>query len=344
MPPTQQSIREVPDRAFVCRTARRRFKRQNHRNLVQLLLVTSELSAAAVAELADQELQRVRAARADNLAPAPDAPFTDLDRAGDGDPSPVCTQPAVAGDKTAPTPAAEPSRPPLELARKILQESREQSAAVRRLLSRSSEQAPRRPPTPSDPALVSVAGSSPAPGSRPEESLARVSTKLRSTVAELGDSHLAPGPRPRPPSPTGGVAAAAPRDLAGLLLPDGTSVAQALAARDARIAQLSFEISDRDRRQRFASIGRAAAFVRDPSNQLADPSPGQALPSLGRAPASPRGASSPALPRVLLPLQLPQVPRRARRPRPSGPRADPAQPAHAEPPSAALSSPLPPGP
>ena len=295
MPPQQHSIREVPDRAFACRTARRRFKKQNHRNLVQLLLVTSELSAAAVAELADQELQRVRAARAGNLDPAPAAPFTDPDRAGEGDPSPVCTQPVVAGDRLAPTPAAEPPQPPWDLAREILQESREQSAAVRRLLARSSELAPRRLPPPSDPALVSVAGPSPAPGSRSVESPACEPAETRSTLAEFEQSHPAPGPRPRCSSPTGSTAAVAPRDLAGLLLPDGTSVAQALAARDARIAQLSFEISDRDRRQRFASIGRAAAFVRDPSNQLADPSPGHALPSPGRAPASPRGASSPAL-------------------------------------------------
>jgi hypothetical protein len=52
MPPKQTNIREVPDRAFACHTARRRFKKQNHRNLAQLLLVTSELCAAEVDKLA----------------------------------------------------------------------------------------------------------------------------------------------------------------------------------------------------------------------------------------------------------------------------------------------------
>jgi hypothetical protein len=256
----------------------------------------------------------------------------------------VCTQPAVARAEVAPAPAAEPSRPPLELAREILQESREQSTAVRRLLSRSSELAPRRLPPPSDPALVPVAGPHPAPGSRTEELLAREYAKIRSTVAEFEAAHPAPVPRPRPSSPTGGAAAVAPRDLAGLLLPDGTSVAQALAARDARIAQLRFEISDRERRHRSASIDRAAAFVWDPSNQLAALPPGHAPPTPGRDPISPRGASSLALPRALLPLRLPhrRKPRPARGPHSSGPRANPALPAHAELPCADLAlSPLP---
>jgi ABC-type lipoprotein export system ATPase subunit len=64
MPPKQFDIREVSDLSFACYTARRRFKKQNSRNLAQLLLVTSELGAAAVAELADKERQRISAARA----------------------------------------------------------------------------------------------------------------------------------------------------------------------------------------------------------------------------------------------------------------------------------------
>jgi hypothetical protein len=236
----------------------------------------------------------------------------------------------------------EASWAPLELARETLQESREQSAVVRRLLSRSPEQAPRRLPPPSAPAHASVAGLQPAPGSQTEDLLAREYAKIRRTVAEFEAAHPEQDPRPRPSSPTGGVAAVAPRDLAGLLLPDGTSVAHALAARDARIAQLRFEISDRERRHRFVSIGRAAAFVRDPSNQLAALPPSHALPPPGRESTSPCGASSPALPRALLPLRLPRDPRLARGPHSSGPRADSAQPAHAELPGAALApSPLP---
>jgi hypothetical protein len=244
---------------------------------------------------------------------------------------------------TASAPAADSHWTPLELARETLQESREQSAVVRRLLSRSAEQASRRLPPPPDRALISAAGPHPAPGSRTEVPLACEYSKFRSTAAEPEEAHPAQDPRPVLPPPTSGVAAVAPRDLAGLLLPDGTSVAQALAARDARIAQLRFEISDRERRHRVASIDRAAAFVWDPANQLAALPLSPAPPPPGRAPISPRGASSPALPRALLPLRLPQVPSRARRPRPSGPRADPAQPAHAELPGAALSSPPLPG-
>ena len=330
MPPKQTFIREVPDRAFACKSARRRIKKKNLRNLAQLLLVTSELSAAAVAELADQERQRVRAARADILDPAPAAPFTDCDRAGEGDSSPVCTQPDVASDKVASAPAAESIWTPLELARETLQESREQSAVVRRLLSRSAEQAPRRLPPPPDSSLPSAARPHPAPGSRTEDLLAREHAKTRSTVSESAASHPAQEQRSALPSPAGGAVAVAPRDLAGLLLPDGTSVAQALAARDARIAQLRFEISERERCQRAASFDRAASFVWDPSNQLAAPPPGHAPPLPGRAPTSPPGAPSPAPPRALLPLRLPQDKRRVRRPRSPGPRAGPAQPAHAE--------------
>ena len=302
MPPRQTSIREVPDRAFACRSARRRIKKKNLRNLVELLLVTSELGAAAVAELADQELQRVRAARADIPDLGTADHFTDGARAGEIEISPICTQPDIASDGAAPAPAAEFPGTSLELARETLQESREQSAVVRRLLSRAAEQTSRLLPPPPDPALIPAAA----------------------------------------PSPAGGAVVAAPRDLAGLLLPDGTSVAQALAARDARIAQLRFEISDRDRRQRIASIDRAAAFVRDPANQLAASPLRLAPPPPGREPTQLRGASSSALPGARCPLLLPQVPRRARAHPPSGPRADSAQCVPAEPPCAAPAPPPPP--
>jgi hypothetical protein len=346
MPPKQTFIREVPDRAFACKSARRRIKKKNLRNLAQLLLVTSELSAAAVAELADQEIQRVRAARADTLDPAPAATFTDGDRAGDDVPSPVGTQPVVAIARLDSAPSNDSSRPPLELARETLQESREQSAVVRRLLSRSAEQAPRRLPSPPAPVPVPVAGPQPAPGSRTEARLAQECAKLRSTVAEFEAAHLEHSLPPCSSPPTGGVTAIAPRDLAGLLLPDGTSVAHALAERDARIAQLRFEITDRERRHRFASIDRAAAFVHNPSNQLAAPPLSHPPLSTGREPALPSippcGASSPALPRALLPLRLPRVPRRARRPHSSGAPADPVPPALVERPGVApASSPLP---
>jgi hypothetical protein len=346
MPPKQTIIREVPDRAFACKSARRRIKKKNLRNLVQLLLVTSELSAAAVTELADQELQRVRAARADTLDPAPAATFIGGDRAGEDVPSPVGTQPVVDTARADSAPPTDSSRPPLELARETLQESREQSAVVRRLLSRSAEQAPRRLSPPPAPVPVTVAGPQPAPGSRTEARLVREYARIRSTVAAFEAAHLERRSPPRPSPPTGGVTAIAPRDLAGLLLPDGTSVAHALAARDARIAQLHFELTDRERRHRFASIDRAAAFVHNPSNQLAAPPPSHPLLPSGREPvlpsSTPRGASSPAPPRVLLPLRLPRVPRLARRPPSSGARADPATPALVERPGVApTSSPLP---
>jgi hypothetical protein len=213
---------------------------------------------------------------------------------------------------------------------------------------RSAEQAPRRPPPPPAPVPVPVAGPQPAPGSRTEARFVREYARIRSTVAAFEAAHLERRSPPRPPPPTGGVTAIAPRDLAGLLLPDGTSVAHALAARDARIAQLHFELTDRERRHRFASIDRAAAFVHNPSNQLAAPPPSPPpLPS-GQEPVlpsiTPCGASSPALPRVLLPLRLPRVPRLARRPPSSGARADPATPALVARPGVAPASPPLPGP
>ena len=320
MPPKQTFIREVPDRAFACKSARRRIQKKNLRNLAQLLLVTSELSAAAVAELADKEIQRVRAARADAPDPSPAAAFTDGDRAGDDVSSPVGTQPAAAIARVDSAPSTDSSRPPLELARETLRESREISVAVRQLLSRNAEQAPRRLPSPPAPVPVPVAGPQPA---QLEE--------VRSTAANFGAATLERSPPPRPSPPSGGVTAIVPRDLAGLLLPDGTSVARALAARDARIAQLRFEITDRERRHRFASIDRAAAFVRNPSNQLAAPPLGQPPLSSSRAPALPPtppcGAPSPALPRARLPLRLPRVPRKARGPHPTCAPADSAPPA-----------------
>jgi hypothetical protein len=210
---------------------------------------------------------------------------------------------------------------------------------VHRLLSRIAEQAPRRLPPPPAPVLAPAAVPQPAPGSRTEARLVREYAKIRGTVAEFEAAHLGHSSPPCPSPPTGGVTAVAPRDLAGLLLPDGTSVAQALASRDARIAQLHFEITDRERSHRFASIDRAAAFVHNPSNQLAAQPPGQpSLPS-GRGPvlpsSSPHGASSPAPRRVLLPLRLPRVPRLARGPHSSGPRVDPVPPALVEQPGVA---------
>jgi hypothetical protein len=342
MPPKQLNIRPVPDRSFACKSARRRFKKQNIRNSAQLLLVSSDLCAAAVAELADKERQRVLAARADHPDCAPAPACANRVCVQEPGSSPVCTQPAVAsaGDASISAPAS--LRAHLDLAREALRESREQSAAVRRVLSRIPELAPRRLPPPSDPAPVSVAGPQAAPGSRIEDLLAREYAKIRRTVAEFEAAHPEQVPRPRPPSTTGGVTVLAPQDLAGLLLPDGTSVERALATRDARIAQLRFEISDREKRHRLDSIGRAAAFVRDSSNQLAAFSPRHALPPPGQEPAPPCGASSPALPRSLLPLQLPRVPHRVRRPRSSGPRVDSDQPARPELPGAAPApSPLP---
>ncbi len=346
MPPKQTFIREVPDRAFACKSARRRIQKKNLRNLAQLLLVTSELSAAAVAELADKEIQRVRAARADAPDSSPAAAFTDGDRAGDVVSSPVGTQPAAAIARVDSAPSTDSSRPPLELARETLRESREISVAVRQLLSRNAEQAPRRLPSPPAPVPAPVAGPQPAPSSRTEAWLAHESAKVRSTAAKFEAALLEHSPPPCSSPPSGGVTAIAPRDLAGLLLPDGTSVAHALAARDARIAQLRFEITDRERRHRFASIDRAAAFVRDPSNLLAVPLLSQPSLPTGRVLALPStppcGASSPALPRARLPLRLPRVPRKARGPHSTCAPAGTAPPAPVERLGAAIaSSPLP---
>jgi hypothetical protein len=284
MPPKQLDIRPVPDHSFACKSTRRRFKKQNHRNLAQLLLVTSELGADVVAQLADQERQRVSAARAACPDRAIVPACADCDQLRTGEPSPVCTQPVVASAENASASASASPQSPLELARKTLQESRKQSAVVRRLLSRSPELAPRRQPTPPDPSFDLSAGPPLAPGPRTAALLVREYAKIRRAVAALAATHPEPFPRPRPPSPPGGSAARASSDLADLFLPDGTSVAQALAAKDAHIAQLRFEIADRNGRQLANSISRAAAFVRNPSNQLAVPPPSQAPSQPGGRP------------------------------------------------------------
>ncbi len=269
----QLDIRPVPDHSFACKSAWRRFKKQNIRNSAQLLLVSSELGAAAVAELADKERQRVLAARAANQDGAIAPACTDCDCAREPGPSPVCTQPVAASLEGISAPASVSPRASLDLARDTLQESREQSVAVRRVLSRSPERAASRHPASPDSNLILSAGPQPAPGPRTEDLLEREYAKIRHAVAELEARRPERIQRSRLPSSSGGSAARAPPDLAALFLPDGTSVAHALAGRDAHIAQLRFHIADRNGRQLADSISRAAAFVRNPSNRLAAPPP-----------------------------------------------------------------------
>jgi hypothetical protein len=339
MPPKQLDIRPIPDRSFACKTARRRFKKQNIRNLAQLLLAPSDLCASAIAELAAQARQQVVASRTGQPDRASAPACADPAGAREPDSSPVCTQPAVASAGDASFPAPSSLRAHLDLAREALQESRELSAAVHRVLSRIPERVPRRLSPPPVPVPAPVAGPPAAPSLRSEDQPALEYAKIRRPAAEFEAAHLDQVPRPRAPAPPGGVAVPAPQDIAELLLPDGTSVGRALAARDASIAHLRFQLSEREKRHRIDSIGRATAFVRDSSNQFAVPPARPPLPQPGRAPAPPCGAPPPALTRPRPPLQLPKVPRRVRGPRSSGPPANSEQPACAGPPDAVLAAP-----
>jgi hypothetical protein len=144
----------------------------------------------------------------------------------------VGTQPVAVGAADASAPASESLRVSLALERRTLQDSREQSAAVRRLLSRGPERAPRCQSPSRDPPFDPSAGPQLAPGPRTsallENEYARISRAVDKLEAERGEQ----SPRPRPPEPADRLAVRASTDPAELFLPDGTSVAHALAVRD----------------------------------------------------------------------------------------------------------------
>jgi hypothetical protein len=124
--------------------------------------------------------------------------------------------------------------------------------------------------------------------------LDRIVVSFEAACAEQGRRPCSPVSPARP-------TARPPADPAQPLLPTGTTVARALAAKDARIAQLLFELEDRDARQLGSSLGRAAAFLRDPSNLLAAPPPEEPAsepvsPRAGFLFPPPRGEELPSSP------------------------------------------------
>jgi hypothetical protein len=181
--------------------------------------------------------------------------------------------------------------------------------------------APRRKPTAPEPHSPQLAVPQPVPAPSdddptpaPGTSTARPDllelelAELRRVVASLEAGRAAQSLRPRSPEPLARPAACTPADPAEQFLADGTSVAQAMATRDARIAQLLFELADRNARQLDDRLSRASAFVHNPSNQLAAPTP----PELAAEPVSPR-AREPSPPSRRS-LQSPPPPHPARPP------------------------------
>jgi hypothetical protein len=308
MPPAKSLNSEERPVHDLSRNSRRHAHKKAKREREQLLLVSSELDAVAVAELAAQERQRVIADRDARRDQASALACADRVRIREGCPSSLCTPPAVD--------AAEDVS---DLAVRTLRESQEQSALERRVLSRlaaSLERAarcqslplaplPALPvallPAPAHRAIVADSGPGPSPpssaphatlelsaGAEPERVVAPADAEPEReperVVAPAEAAGADPGRRSCSSASPACPPARPPAVPADLLLPDGSSVAQALAAKDARIAQLLFELEDRGARQLEDSLGRAAAFLRDPSNLLAAPPPAEPAPE----PVSPR--------------------------------------------------------
>jgi hypothetical protein len=313
MPPGDSNQNGNPARHEFSRHKRRCLHQQARRpgEREQLLLVSSELDAAAVSELAAQE-RRVIAGRNARRDCAAVLACADRVRARAGCPSPLCTPPAV--DDAVDVPA---------LAERTLRDTREQSALEHRLLSRLAaglERAPRcqlpsPAPSASPPAAIrpapgpgaSAPASGPGPSSSAQHTLLELSCAgLERAVASLEAVCTELGRHPRTSVSPARPAAHPLSDPAELFFPDGTTVAHALAARYARIAQLLFEIEDRGARQLETSLGRAAAFLRDPSNLLAAPPPEEPASE----PVSPRARD---LPQPLRGEQTPSSPPRPAR-------------------------------
>ena len=294
MPPVEPRTIEVPDISVASRHRRNRIKKRNKLARAQLLLASSELDAAAIAELADLERCRVAAARSASAARTAELALADhvRNRAG-------C--PVFAAPHQASVDAADVS----DLARRALRESRDQYSLERQVVARL-EAGPSRPRQrrPSPPAvLASISpfpspvldlpacdpAAAPEPRSDLDNRLELEVVELRRVVASLEaereekrlrlhllESSARPAPR-------------AEELLADRVLPGGLTVAQALAEKDARIEQLRFALADRSGRRLDDRLGRAAAFVHDPENLFASlPSAG---PAAGRVSPRSRGPS-----------------------------------------------------
>jgi hypothetical protein len=167
------------------------------------------------------------------------------------------------------------------------------------------ERAPRRrfaasephisPPAAPQPALeprASESANAPSPSTSHHETLELEVAELRLVVASLEAEREEHRLRLRLLELLARSATRPPAPPAEPLLADGTPVARALAEKDARIAQLRFEIEDRSARRLAARLSLASAFFHDPANQLA-----------AQPPAAPAVALSP--PRTKVPSSLP---------------------------------------
>ncbi len=136
-------IREVPARTAASRSSWRRANQQTRRTQNQLLLVSSALDAAAVAELADKERQRATAARAEHRERAAVLALADRERIRAGCSCSVGTSLVAADDEDVSA-----------LAKRTLRDSWDQFALERRVVPRLAaglERSPRRKPTDPEP-------------------------------------------------------------------------------------------------------------------------------------------------------------------------------------------------
>jgi hypothetical protein len=278
MPPRDLRILEVPDRSVSSHFHRDRIKKKNKRARAQLLLVSSELDATVVAELADQERRKVAAARAASDDRAAVLALADHERLRAGCPISATSHSSSAD-------AVDVS----DLAQRTLRESRDQSDIERQVVARLDagprRARPRWPPPPESPGRapsvprpaqglpVHELAAAPEPCSAHYDHLEREVIDLRLAVASLEadreekrlrllllESQARPAPR----------AEATPADQPS---PSGPCLVQALAEKEACIAQLRFQLADRSDRRLEDRLSRVAAFVHNPANCFASPPP-----------------------------------------------------------------------
>jgi hypothetical protein len=302
MPLADLRILDLPDKSSASRHHRNRIKRKNRRTRAQLLLVSSELEAAAVAELADRERSRFAAARLASDDRAAVLSLADRERIRAGCPV-----------SAAPLPDSVDAKAVSDLAKRTLRESRDQTALERHVVARfdtgpwcapsrrpSSPESPGRSSTVHRPAQEPPAGApaaAPAPCPADHERLELENLALRRAIVLLEAEREEKRLRLLLLESSARLAQRAEATSVDLPLPSGPSAAHALAEKDARIAQLQFQLAERSDRQLQGSLGRVAAFVHNPSNCFAlPPSAGTVAESsspLSRGPSPLLGGCSP---------------------------------------------------
>ncbi len=228
------------------------------RTRAQLLLVSSELEADAVAELADRERSRIAAARAASDDRAAALALADRERLRAG-----CPVSAV------PHPDSFDAVAVSDLAKRTLRESRDQTALERQVVARFGA-GPRRalPRRPSSPELPGCSSPVPrhvqeqqarelaaAPGPRPvdHDRLELENLELRRAVASLEADREEKRLRLLLLESSAHLVPRAEATLAVPPSPSGPCLAQALAEKEACIAQLRFQLADRSGKYHFFS-------------------------------------------------------------------------------------------